>query len=194
MRGHAHGDHARSLYADFEARLTASLGCEAMDWPPGFGTFSSRMTRTLGERPTARLPRLAPEQSLLLTGPLARLPLACARVYAAGLETCFGTDASLPLGDDTVCRALLPAVPDAWRDAWQRGLGLDPPRVFAEGQRESLRSVLATLARGEPLPHPLPEDSDASAAVVLAFATVTLQWAGEAASRCEAPTPSARAA
>lgn len=194
MRGLAHGDAARAAFGQFEARLAQTLRTSAIPWPPGFGTFTSRVTRTLGERPTAQLPRLAPEQSLLLTGPLRSLPLAAARVYASCVETSFGADADLPLGDDALCRALLPAVPQPWRGAWERGLGLDPPRVFAEEKREALMSLLRGLLRGEPMPAVLPMGVTSADAVVLAFAVVTLRWAGEVACTQQNTTPSARAA
>ena len=178
MRAHARTDASRSLYEGFEARLCGALEQDAIDWPAGFGIFTSRPARALGEKPTPHLPRLAPEQALLLGGPLQQLPLASARVFAAALETALGPDANWPIADDAMTRMLADLLPSTWQGPWRRGQGLEPPAVFVPVAWASVNALVSGLHARKPVAA-IPTELEASAAIAVTFAVATVELAVE---------------
>ncbi|MCR9165041.1 MAG: hypothetical protein ACE37F_34585 [Nannocystaceae bacterium] len=146
MRAAATTDEARAIYEDFEERLSALFDQPRVDWPANFGAFASRP-------PTAResvrdLPRVAPEQALMLLGPLHHLEGASANLYASALQTCFGQDSTWPVADEVMLRLLTPHIPATWNHQWSRGFGLEPPSVWGPPVEADLERVLEGLARG----------------------------------------------
>lgn len=178
MRAHARTDASRCLYEGFEARLGGALEQPGIDWPAGFGIFSSRPARALGERPEPNLPRLAPEQALLLGGPLQHLPLASARVFAAALETALGPDATWPIADDAMTRMLGDLLPTTWQGPWRRGQGLEPPAVFVPVAWASVRALVGGLHARKPV-SAIGMELDPGATISVTFAVATVELAVE---------------
>ncbi len=146
MRAAATTDEARALYEDFEGRLCHIFGHERVEWPARFGTFASRPPAA---RESVRdLPRVAPEQALMLLGPLHRLEGAAADLYASALETSFGQDSTWPVSDEVMLRLLSPHIPAAWSGGWSRGFGLEPPSVWGPPVQTDAKRVLEDLAHG----------------------------------------------
>ena len=169
IRAAATDPDARALYESFEQRLRVGLGREAVQWPAAFGTFASRPPHA---RESVRsLPRLAPEQSLMLLGPLHHLRGPSADLYASALETSFGEDSTWPLPDEEMVRLLGAHVPPRWTRAWRGGLGLEPPSVWKSPARGVVERALACLAAGEGLAEGLLEPR---AAAELVFTHTTL--------------------
>ena len=174
LRAAAADPEARVLYASFEQRLCRGLGEQAVQWPTTFATFVSRPPHA---RESVRsLPRLAPEQSLMLLGPLHHLCGASADLYASALETSFGEDSTWPLPDEEMVRLLGAHVPSSWARAWCGGLGLEPPSVWKPPARGAVERALSSLAGGDSLPAGL---LDARAAAELVFTHTTLAVALE---------------
>lgn len=137
------------LYDSFEAQLCRALGTSGVSWPPTFGNFASRPP---GAAESVRaLPRIAPEQALVLLGPLSRLDSASADLYAAALQTSLGLDATWPLPDETMLRLLGAHVPSHWDRNWSRGFGLEPPTVFSSAREDGVREGLRQLSEGKPI-------------------------------------------
>ncbi len=195
MRSFARGEAARAVYERFETRLSAALGSGPVEWPAGFGVFTSRHGTTL-EKPDPSLPGLAPEQALLVTEPIGALNLPSARVFARALETSFGPDARASADDDARGQLLVSALPPAWQQRWRRGFGLDPPaeprdgpwpdrpgpappRVFGTAEPDALLPLLDTIVSGEAIPQELPPGVDRAEVVALVFAVTTLRWASD---------------
>lgn len=147
MRAAARTDEARALYDQFEALLCKGLGTNRVSWPAAFGSFASRPP---GAAESVRaLPRIAPEQALVLLGPLSRLDAASADLYAAALQTSLGLDATWPVPDETMLRLLGAHVPAHWDRNWSRGFGLEPPTVFSSTLEDTVRDSLQRLADGK---------------------------------------------
>lgn len=147
MRAAARTDSARSLYDRFESELCRGLGTERVTWPAAFGSFASRPPRAAES--VRALPRIAPEQALVLLGPLSRIDSASADLYAAALQTSLGLDATWPVPDETMLRLLGAHIPSHWSGHWSRGLGLEPPSVFASAIEEGVRAGLLLLKDGK---------------------------------------------
>lgn len=146
LRAAATDEDARELYDAFELRLCASLDQPRVQWPSSFGRFASRPP--VAAESVRSLPRIAPEQALVLLGPLHHLDGPAADLYAAALETSFGEDATWPVPDETMLRLLTPHVPTSWRASWTQGFGLEPPAVFKSPAEAATKQALADLAAG----------------------------------------------
>lgn len=169
MRAAATTDDARAIYEGFEGRLCQIFDHERVEWPATFGTFASRP-------PSAResvraLPRVAPEQALMLLGPLHRLERAAADLYASALETCFGQDSTWPIPDEMMLRLLTPHVPPTWRGSWSRGFGLEPPNVWSSPVQAEAERVLDELVHGRRV---APGGVGARGVVEIAFTHTTI--------------------
>lgn len=180
IRAAATDPESRALHERFETGLRRGFGQPAVQWPASFGAFASRPPRA---RESVRsLPRLAPEQSLMLLGPLHHLRGPSADLYASALETSFGDDSTWPLPDEEMVRLLGGHVPERWTRAWGGGLGLEPPSVWTSPLRATVERGLSTIAAGEPLPVGL---LDARAAAELVFTYTTLAVAVDLEKRLE---------
>jgi len=150
MRAAARTAEARGLYDDFETQLCRGLGTTRVSWPAAFGSFASRPPQAAES--VRALPRIAPEQSLVLLGPLGRIDSASADLYAAALQTSLGLDATWPVPDETMLRLLGAHVPTHWNRHWSRGFGLEPPTVFSSAVEDGVRDGLRLLADGKSIP------------------------------------------
>jgi|GEM_PF-2181073 len=149
IRATARNPEAHALYELFEERLCTATGQPPVRWPARFGAFASRPPRA--DESVRSLPRIAPEQALMLLGPLRNLDGPPADLYAAALETSFGDDSNWPVSDDLMMRLLSPHVPESWRAQWTSGFGLEPPSVFKPPALEATEHALNQLAAGEVL-------------------------------------------
>lgn len=147
MRAAARSDASEGLYDQFEAELCRGLGTKRVTWPAAFGSFASRPPGAAES--VSALPRIAPEQALVLLGPLGRIDSASADLYAAALQTSLGLDATWPVPDETMLRLLGAHVPSHWNGHWSRGLGLEPPSVFSSALEDGVRKGLQQLANGK---------------------------------------------
>ncbi len=170
MRAAARTDEARRLYEEFEAELCRGLGTSRVSWPEAFGSFASRPPQAAES--VRALPRIAPEQALMLLGPLSRIDSASADLYAAALQTSLGLDATWPVPDETMLRLLGSHVPAHWDHHWSRGFGLEPPTVFSSAAEDGVRDGLLLLADGKPM---LTDVLGARGTVEVAFTHATVQ-------------------
>ncbi len=165
LRAAATDDDARELYDAFELELCRTLNQPRVDWHPQFGRFTSRPP--VAAESVQSLPRIAPEQALVLLGPLHHLGGPAADLYAAALQTSFGKDARWPVPDETMLRLLAPHIPEAWRPGWTRGFGLEPPAVFKSPAEATTKQALDELAAGRAIQGP-------AGTVEIAFTHATL--------------------
>ncbi len=181
MRAAARTEVAREHYERFESQLCRGLDASRVCWPAAFGTFASRPPRaTESER---ALPRVAPEQALMLLRPLQRIDPASADLYAAALQTSLGVDATWPLPDETMLRLLGACVPEHWKHHWTRGLGLEPPSVFPSEFEQAVRHGLRQLKDGQPMASDV---LGARGTIEVVFTQATLQLGAHLE---EAPSP-----
>ncbi len=170
MRAAARSPEARELYEQFEAELCRSLGSTRVSWPASFGSFASRPPQAAES--VRALPRIAPEQALVLLGPVGRIDSASADLYAAALQTSLGLDATWPVPDETMLRLLGTHVPPHWKRHWSRGFGLEPPTVFSSATEDAVREGLRLLADGEPM---TPDVLGARGTIEVVFTHATVQ-------------------
>lgn len=172
------------MYEDFEARLCGMLHQPRVEWPATFGTFASR-PRSARES-IRTLPRVAPEQALMLLGPLHGLEGTTADLYASALETSFGKDATWPVTDEVMLRLLTPHIPAAWHDGWSRGFGLEPPSVWGPPVQADTKRVLDDLAHGRPI-EPGIVGTRGVVEIAFTYTTIVVGAAIEAADRDATP-------